>query len=305
MSSRPSQNSKPVALILGGTGQLGTLVARALQKIKDKTVAIRVTTRRKEEIDELKQQYDDCVYMDFDDPSTYDEAFRGVQTVFLLTGYTFHMVRQAKAIVDQCKKSGVKFIIHNGVYTPEPSYVPYFAWHELIEAYIKVSGIPYAFLHPNYFLHNLIGVYHLVHEGKVNCYFQDRKIGCIALEDVAEAAANIINQGPEKHKNKDYWFSTESLNVYDISKTLTEVCGKKFEAVPKTPKDYEREITENGTKKDIDPYFLSAIEFNQQIVDGRLSFCAEERDDLPNLIGRKGMRLREWASIHKDDLLKA
>lgn len=46
--------------------------------------------------------------------------------------------------------------------------MPYFAWHELIESYIQLSGIPYTFIHPNYFLHNLIGVYHLVRDGMLS-----------------------------------------------------------------------------------------------------------------------------------------
>jgi len=91
-----------------------------------------------------------------------------------------------------------------------------------------------------------------------------------------------------------------------MSKTLTEVCGKNFEPVVKTPKDLRDEITEQGKKKEVDPYFLSgAINFHEQVVDGRLSHIGEVRDDLPMLIGRKGMGLREWAGIHKDDLLRA
>lgn len=111
--------------------------------------------------------------------------------------------------------------------------------------------------------------------------------------------------GPAKHHNKQYWFSTELLNVFDMAKTISEVCGKKFEPVAKTPQEFADEITEHGARKDIDPYFLSAIEFQQQIYDGRLKNVSEVRDDFPKLIGKNGMKLREWAGIHKDDLLKA
>lgn len=90
-----------------------------------------------------------------------------------------------------------------------------------------------------------------------------------------------------------------------MANIISEVCGKKFEAIAKSPKDFADEITEHGTKKDVDPYMLSAIEFHEQIVDGRLSNVSEVKDDFPKLIGKKGMRLREWAELHKDDLLNA
>ncbi|MCA6599394.1 MAG: hypothetical protein IM537_04075, partial [Pseudanabaena sp. M57BS1SP1A06MG] len=54
----------------------------------------------------------------------------------------------------------------------------------------------------------------------------------------------------------------------------------------------------------IDPYFLGVAECFKQIVDGRMSYISEVRDDLPQLIGRKGMPLKEWAKLHREELLK-
>ena len=39
--------------------------------------------------------------------------------------------------------------------------------------------------------------------------YTSKAIGFTALEDVAEAAALILMEGPEKHRGKDYWFSAE------------------------------------------------------------------------------------------------
>ena len=37
---------------------------------------------------------------------------KGVERLFLLTGYTVDMLVQSKAIVDEAKKAGVKHIVH-------------------------------------------------------------------------------------------------------------------------------------------------------------------------------------------------
>jgi hypothetical protein len=33
-----------------------------------------------------------------------------------------------------------------------------------------------------------------------------------------------------------------------------------------------------------------------------MSYLADVRDDLPSLIGRKGMTLKEWTKLHKEEI---
>jgi uncharacterized protein YbjT (DUF2867 family) len=212
------------------------------------------------------------------------------------------MLVQSKAMVDAAKKAGVKHIVHLGVFTPEPDcYDPHFAWHQMIEAYIKESGIAYTFLHPNCFMQNFTGFYGMAKNGRARFYANDKKVGWIALEDVAVAAAKIIADGPALHSGKDYWFSTESLNIYEVAKVFSEITGKNFVADAKAPEEFINDF--GGDRKCIDPYFLGAEEFFKQIVDGRMAYISEVRDDLPQLIGRKGITLKEWAELHKAELV--
>ncbi len=54
------------------------------------------------------------------------------------------------------------------VFSPKSDcYDPHFAWHQMIEAYIKTSGIPYTFLHPNCFMQNFTGMYGMAKDGAV------------------------------------------------------------------------------------------------------------------------------------------
>lgn len=295
-----SSNKKPVALVLGSTGQLGKLVSEQL--LKDGKVALRVTSRKKEQLSGLKNHYGDAVFLDLDDPKSFAAALKDVDRLFLLTGYSFAMVVQSKAMVDAAKKAGVKHIVHLGVFTPEPDcYDPHFAWHQMIEVYIKASGVPYTFLHPNCFMQNFTGFYGMAKKGQVQFYANEKKVGWIALEDVAEASAKIIVEGPSKHQGKDYWFSTESLNIEEIAQIFSEVSGEKFIAYAKAPEQFIKDM--GVARNTIDPYFLGVEESFKQIVDGRMHYISEVRDDLPQLIGRKGMKVKEWAELHKEELL--
>jgi NAD(P)H dehydrogenase (quinone) len=297
-----SSSGKPVVLVLGATGQLGNLVADRLKK--NETISLRVTYRKAEQLKELEEQFGNAVFLDLDDPRTFAEAMHGVDRLFLLTGYTVNMLVQSKAVIDAAKKANVKHIVHLGVFTPvEDCYDPHFAWHQMIEVYLKNSGISYTFLHPNCFMQNFTGFYGMVKNGKVRFYANDKKVGWIALEDVADASARILAEGPAKHHGKDYWFSTESLNTEEVAEVLSHAVGQKFLADPQPPEQFIKDFGKD--KACIDPYFIGVAECFKQIVDGRMSYISEVRDDLPVLIGRKGMRLEEWAKLHKKELLKA
>ncbi len=296
-----ASTSKPNVLVLGATGQLGKLIADRLRN--NDSISLTVTSRKHEQLPKLKEAYGNAVYLDLDDPRTFADSLKGVERLFLLTGYTVDMLVQSKAIVDAAKKAGVKHIVHLGVFTPKADcYDPHFAWHQMIEVYIKASGISYTFLHPNCFMQNLTGFYGMVKNGKVRFYANDKKLGWIALEDVAEAADKILTEGPSKHHGKDYWFSTESLNLQEIAQVLSDVTGQKFLADSQPPEQFIKDYS--ADKKYIDPYFIGVEQFFKQVVDGRMAYISEVRDDLPQLIGHKGMTLKEWAKLHKNELFK-
>ncbi len=284
-------------LVMGVTGQLGRLVADCF-----KGQSIRVTSRRKSDLADLKSEYGDAVFLDLDDPSAFSEALKGVDSLFMLTGYTVGMLVQSKALVDAAKKAGVKHIVHLGVFSlDEACYDPHFAWHQMIEVYIKNSGINCTFLHPNCFMQNLTGFYGMIKNGKIRFYAEDKRVGWIALEDVAAAASTILGEG-SKHYGKDYWFSTELANVEEIARIVSNVTGLEFIPDPQSP---DRFLADMGADpKTVDAYFIGVSESFKQVVDGRMDYICTVRDDMPQLVGRPGMTLSQWATLHKEELLK-
>lgn len=286
---------KRVIMVLGATGQVGGLLAKQL---KDKSsVQVRVTTRRKDQIEALKKQYGDAVYLDLDDARTFASALKGVDGLFLLTGYTVDMLVQSKSLVDAALAAGVKHIVQLGVYTPKRECSdPHFAWHQMIQAYIRDSGIAWTFLHPNVFMQNLIGLFS-EQPGVILWYGKDAKFGWVALEDVAECAGKILVEGPSSHSGKDYWFSTESLNITEVTKIVSEVCELPLQAPLLGPDELARDLQKAGMT---DVYFTKGVvEFFRQVLDGRLPYIGEVRDDVPKLLSRPGMKVREWAKLNK------
>jgi NAD(P)H dehydrogenase (quinone) len=195
-------------------------------ELVEKQVSVRVTARNPKQLPELKAQFGDAVQMDLDDPRTFPQALQGVQRAFLLTGYTVGMITQGKTFIDAAKKAGVKHVVHLGVFTPRWDCTdPHFVWHQLLESYLRESQLNWTNLHPNCFMQNLIGSYGLLRGSTLNWY-TEKPCGWIALEDVAEASAKILEEGPHKHHGKDYWFSTDSLTASQMAAILTQQTGK-------------------------------------------------------------------------------
>ena len=142
-------NGSSNLLVLGVTGQVGTLVA---QHLKRSAVHFSVGTRRKANLEELADQFGASRFIDLDDPRTFDEALKNVTGIFLVTGYTVDMLVQSKTLIDAAKRNDVNHIVHLGTFTREcDTYTTVFAWHQMIEAYLRDSGVAWTNLHPNMF----------------------------------------------------------------------------------------------------------------------------------------------------------
>src|SRR4029077_20892489 len=78
---------------------------------------------------------------------------------FLVTGYMVDMLVQSKSLIDAAKRNGVSHIVHLGSFTPvHDGYATVYAWHQMIETYLRDSGLAWTNLHPNMFMQNLLSV---------------------------------------------------------------------------------------------------------------------------------------------------
>src|SRR5712672_2335500 len=217
-------NSSSSLLVLGVTGQVGKLVAKHLKRSKTNFSA---GTRRKANLKELADQFGASRFIDLDDPRTFDQALKGITGIFLITGYTVDMLVQSKSLIDAAKRNGVNHIVHLGGFTRDhDAYATVFAWHQMIETYLRDSGIACTNLHPNMFMQSFLSVWSL--KGGTYDAYTSKPIGFTALEDVAEAAATILMEGPEKHSGRDYWFSADVLTPLQVAETLTAAIGHQI-----------------------------------------------------------------------------
>ena len=99
-------------LITGATGQVGSKVIDRLRKHPHVEVVAAVRSANKAAA--FQDSGLATAILDLDDESTHLPALQGVDTLFLLTGYTVDMLRQSKAILDNAATAGVQHVVHLG-----------------------------------------------------------------------------------------------------------------------------------------------------------------------------------------------
>jgi len=294
-----AMHQKPVVLILGATGTIGSHIVKELD---DKEVHLRIASRKQDTVDQLRRDGKDGVYLDLDKPETFALALAGVDRVFLLTGYSVAMLTQSKTLVDAAKKAGVSHIVHVGVFAEWDTTDAHFVWHQMIEKYIEASGIAWTHLHPNMFMNVFTGLY-IPKNFTYTTYWGDRRVGYIAPEDIAAVAAKVLFDGPARHTGQHYWLSVESLNGEEIAALMSEVTGLEIRCEDKGLEGF-RQLIDSLISQGADSWYANAnIDFVTQMLDGRMSYMSMVQNDLPYILGRPAKTVREYLTENKSALI--
>ena len=300
---RPN-SKKPRILILGSTGRTGKAVIGELKQRSD-SVQIVYSSRNQAQVDAWRQEGKNAVFLDLNDARTFPAALKGIDRLFLTTGYTVEMVHQSKTIVDAAADASLQFIVHLGIFGNGRTTDPHFAWHEMVERYIEGSGVAWSHIHPHFFMDNLLTSVPVVN-GRFNWFMGDKRVGWIAADDLAAVSAQVLAEGPQKHAKKQYWLSTEVMNGVEAAAEIAEGLGQPVESVVLTPDDLVAQITSGAMRLPSyveATYGASILEWVRQTYDGRMDFGATTTTVVEDLTGRKPLTLREWVVRYRDSVL--
>lgn len=177
------------ALVLGGTGTVGSQVARELLA-RGAEVSVLTRDSKKSLPPGAKPVVGDLL-----DPGTIRTAFPGHDAVFLLTALSAGECHEGLMAVNGCRLGGVKKIVFLSVHrVDEAPHLPHFGAKLPIEAAIKASGIPWTILRPNNFYQNDYWYRDamLAHDVYPQP-FGDAGLSRVDVRDIAEAAAIALS----------------------------------------------------------------------------------------------------------------
>lgn len=285
-------------LVSGATGTVGGAVMRHMKQDADRgSVELVGAARSEAGAAKLRRDGFDSVPFDFDDPTTLRPALRGVDSVFLLTGYSVDMLVHSKRVLDAAKAEGVRHIVHLGALAAADTPHAHFAWHQLVERAIEGMGFEWTHLHPNFFMDTVWNGFvrrpdRLVH------FVADRSVSFVSSDDMASVAAAALRD-PSAHAGRSYPLAVEALTFTELAAILSEVTGRAVAYRPRPASELLAIMEKQGAEKAYASGLAAGI---AEIERGAMPEAGAVFDAVEKVTGRKPVLWRDFASARLDQL---
>ncbi|KAI7331313.1 hypothetical protein KC315_g5194 [Hortaea werneckii] len=277
-------------LVIGASGRVGSQVVQELDADHE-GVTVRLATSRPENAKRWRQEGREAVILDFENPETLPAALKGIDRVFMVTGYTAAMLYQSKGLIDAAVAAGVSFVVHLGVYSSGKDHIPHFCWHDMVETYIKASSLAWTNLHPNVILDSiLITEPSTIEQRAFSVFWGDAALGWVSAADIGSVAAAVLREGPEKHAGADYGLSPEVLTGTEAAAIITKATGLDIKCKVLSSDVLAANIAQvpdAGTRL----YLESAVQTMRLGETGKMQHQATVCDDFQKVLGRPATAL--------------
>ncbi len=215
-------------LITGSTGNVGKEVIEKLLLLNDDTEIIAAVRNKSKAEKEFGKERIIFRNFDFEDPSSFETAFAGIDKLFLLRPpHITNIEKVFEPMIYQMKKSGIKEIVFLSVQGVEKvKFIP----HYKIEKLIALSGMDYVFLRPSYFMQNLTSnlLSDIRAKNKIILPAGNAKFNWIDVKNIAEVTA-VIFRNFNEYKNKAFEITgSENLSFYEAADMISKATGMEI-----------------------------------------------------------------------------
>jgi len=287
---------KPTILVTGATGTVGAgLLKELLPDQQAGSLRLVAVTRSATAREAFREQGIASVAMDFSDRAGVAAATKGIDRLFLCTGYTVDMLEHSKVLLDAAVQAGVTQVVHLGALAPAGAGdLPHFVWHDYVEAYIERQPWLWCHLRPRSFMQNALASL----RGTVLRHFSgDARIEWIDAEDIARVAAAALRD-PQLHHRRAYPLAEEALTMAEVANVLARHSGLTFTAEARDPVSQLPALLKSG----MDPVYAASLARATQRVASSDARSAATFDSVLQVTGRPGARWDDFAARHLTQL---
>ncbi len=282
--------STPTVLITSATGRIGKELVATLARDGGFTIrACSFNPDNREILTALGA--DEIVHFDLNDSATWPAALDGVTAVYsasldpMIEGhlaFSEELGRRADQIDHVVRVSCMGADTNTASYDPDkhssrqgagiPLMLQHYWWGEksLIDA-----GLHVTVLRNNFFMNHLLKTdsESIRNDGWFSNPLGDARNSFVATRDIAEAAAVVLREGPERHANKFYDITgPEPQTMAEIAADLGAAMGMSIEYRAQSMEDFENDF---GSTR---------AEFFEYLTNGFYTRCSP---DFYNLTGHK------------------
>ena len=205
-------DSPRTALVLGGTGRTGSLVAKTLA---ERGLGARTASRHGSD-----------VRFDWDDPTTHSRALAGVDRVYLVTPVMrVTYADQVADFLDLAETAGVRHVTYLSAYGGDQA--PPEIDIRAVEADLAGRGaITHAILRPAWVMQNFSDAHLPIVDGVITVPTGDGTEAFVDAADIAAVAVETLLD-PDAHAGGQYApTGPQSLTVSDVADTVADLVGR-------------------------------------------------------------------------------
>lgn len=220
-------------MVTGALGNVGHYVAEyAISNGQEVVVAdLDVTALEKK-----YQGKAECVYFDFTDQSSYEEALKEVDRVFIMRPPHLGRPEDLKPFIERLKtKPSMQMICFLSLLGIEKNPMPP---HHKIEKYIEQPGLPYCHIRPSFFMQNISGVHAFEIKYFDNIVVPVKKAltSFIDARDIGELTAEVLTH-PQQHINQAYSITgPKAMDYYEVATLLSNELERKIQYANPSPR---------------------------------------------------------------------
>jgi NAD(P)H dehydrogenase (quinone) len=207
-------------VITGATGHLGRLVVENLLQqgvpAQDITAAGRDTTK----IKDLADRGVRVRAIDYDDPATLDEAFRGATRILLISASEVgQRARQHGHAIDAARRAGAGLLVYTSIANADTTTLRLAEEHQATEMALRASGLEYVLLRNSWYIENYTAqIPAILERGSLPGSAGDGRVSAATRADYAAAAAAVL--ATDGHAGRVYELGG------DQAFTLTELAAE-------------------------------------------------------------------------------
>jgi NAD(P)H dehydrogenase (quinone) len=275
--------------ISNASGQLGRAAADLLLDRVDPS-ELALVTRDPSALDAYARRGVSVRTGNFDDPGGLREAYRGVDTLLLVSGADIgRRVAQHTDAIGAAKDAGVRRVAYTSIVNPtEANSAAAAPEHRGTEEALLASGLEWTFLRNGIYADlTAQGLTQSIASGSHMFNSGDGKVSYVARADCAAAAAEVL--AGDGHANQAYDITgSEALSGYDLAALASEVSGKQVEPMPVDDAAFVSALVQYAGLPEFVAEFIAS--FGRAAREGQLDTVSA---DFEQLTGRSPIRFRD------------
>ena len=209
----------------------------------------------------------DAVVADLLRPASLGPALLGIDTLFLLSGWSPEQTLVETGLVRASLHAGVRRIVKLSVWDAGSEAFSFARIHRPVEKAIEESAAGWTFLRPNGFMQNVSNFASATVRSQSTLYAQaaDAPVSHVDVRDVARVAAVALTQ--PGHEGRIYELSgPEAITYRQMASILSVLLGRNVACVELTPDQARNQMVAGG----IPPAYADAVDdLTRYYADGR------------------------------------